>query len=68
MEILHDYIPPTHAVLGVKEPEELGVVLPHEHVLLNFEGAVKKPEYGEDGDMAKLSFEMKNLGKIRQFP
>ena len=43
------------------------MVLPHEHMLLNFEGAVRKPEYGPD-NMADLSLEVKNLGKIRQFP
>ena len=58
----------THTeVLGVKEPNELGVVLPHEHMLLNFDGAVMKPEYGPD-NLAELSFDLKNLGKIRQFP
>lgn len=57
-----------HAVLGLKEPQELGVVLPHEHMLLNFDSAVTKPDYGKE-TLASLSLDdVKNLGMIRYFP
>lgn len=54
-------------VLGVKLPEELGITLPHEHLLLDFTKALRNPEYVTDC-MGDLQFTMRNLGRIRQFP
>lgn len=53
---------------GAIGPVELGVVLPHEHMLLDFQKALQPPEYGTPTDLSDLTFELRNLGKIRQFP
>jgi phosphotriesterase-related protein len=50
------------------EPRELGVTLPHEHLLLDFTGAKMHPRYCSPDDVSELEFKMENLGKIRQFP
>jgi len=55
-------------VNGVAEADSLGPVLPHEHLLLNFQEAFTPAEYGQDKNLKDLSFELKNLGKIRHFP
>jgi phosphotriesterase-related protein len=52
------------SVLGPISPEELGIVLPHEHLLLDF----KQAFISRDPDSSKLSFCMENLGTIRQYP
>ena len=63
-----------HAVLGPMEPGQLGVTLPHEHLLLDFTGATMGPGYGSSSggcsadELAGLKLEIENLGKIRQFP
>ena len=57
-----------HAVLGPMEPGQLGVTLPHEHLLLDFTGAVTDPDYVSPDQLAGLKLEIQNLGKIRQFP
>ncbi len=56
------------SVNGVSEATELGPVLPHEHLLLDFQTAFTEPEYGLNKDLKDLTFERKNLGKIRHFP
>ena len=57
------------AVLGVVPPAELGCVLPHEHVLLDFTDSRVSPAFGCcDADMRDLELTMENLGVIRQFP
>ena len=60
------------AVAGSTEPAELGVTLPHEHLLLDFTGATQGPGYGSGGcsadELVGLKLEIGNLGKIRQFP
>ena len=48
-------------VLGPVEPSSLGVILPHEHFLVDFRQAVVKPE-------RDLELVMENLGVIRRFP
>lgn len=48
-------------------PQELGVVMPHEYTLVG-DWVTKKAEFGVDRDLLNLTLEMKNLGKIRQFP
>ena len=58
---------PHWLVLGARLPEELGITLPHEHLLLDFTKAMRKPEYNPCC-MENLQFTMRNLGKIRQFP
>ncbi len=56
-------------VLGpIDDPQSLGVVLPHEQLLLDLSFLFKEPEYGVEKDIADLTFELKNLGKIRHFP
>lgn len=54
-------------VTGAVSPQELGVVMPHEYCLVG-EWLLKKTEYGLRTDLTNLTFELKNLGKIRQFP
>lgn len=54
-------------VLGPVDPSDLGLTLTHEHLLLKFEAALQKPEYGPD-NLADLALKMENLGKIRHFP
>ena len=58
-------------VLGPREPSELGVVLPHEQPLLDLTGLYTKPTPAYEkliGDISELDFQIKNLGRIRQFP
>ncbi|CAI8030938.1 Phosphotriesterase-related protein [Geodia barretti] len=55
-------------VLGPMEPGQLGVTLPHEHLLLDFTDATMDPGYCRADELAMLKLEMQNLGKIRQFP
>ena len=50
------------------EPGQLGVTLPHEHLLLDFTDATMDPGYCRAEELAMLKLEMQNLGKIRQFP
>ena len=59
--------PPFPAVLGPVDPSEVGVVLPHEHLFINFSGAATVPAFGADS-VADLSFSLENYGKILQFP
>ena len=60
---------PLHAfaVLGPVGPDELGLTLTHEHLLLDFRAALKKPDYGSDC-LSDLQLKMEHLGKIRQYP
>ena len=53
---------------GTLDPCDLGVVLPHEHMLLDFRKAQQDAEYGMQTDLSDLTFKLENLGKIRQFP
>lgn len=68
-------------VLGPVESSKLGVVLPHEHVLVDFtKGVVEHPlgpAMGEEEERRKkkeekrikgLELTMDNLGVIRRFP
>ena len=56
-------------VLGPKDPSELGVTLPHEHLLLDFTAATSDPVYCSADTVASLKVDvLENLGKIRQFP
>ena len=55
-------------VAGPIEPKNLGVVLPHEHLLLDFQCSFRDAEYGNQSDISDLTIELKNLGKIRHFP
>ena len=57
-----------HTVTGPMAPQDLGVVLPHEYTLVDTLWALKDAEYGLQKDLSDLSFELHNLGKIRQFP
>lgn len=54
-------------MLGTVSPQELGVTLPHEHLLLDFTVATMPPTYG-CCDLANTEIVMQNLGKIRQYP
>ena len=56
------------SVLGLISPDELGVVLPHEHLLLDFRLALRDPEYDGYSSLTDLEFKLENLGKIRQYP
>ena len=45
------------------------MVLPHEHILLDYRTAYVKPSFTHDsGHVFNLDFKMENLGIIRQFP
>lgn len=55
-------------VTGPMAPQDLGVVLPHEYTLVDTQWALKDAEYGMQKDLSDLSIELRNLGKIRQFP
>ena len=57
-----------YIVAGPVEPSQLGVTLPHEHILLDFTGAIMDPGYCSPDELSGLKLTMKNLGKIRQFP
>ena len=55
------------AVLGPVSPDSLGVILPHEHLLVDMTAFITQPNYGPsltDLEMTSLS----NMGKIRQYP
>lgn len=54
-------------MLGPISPEVLGIVLPHEHLLLDFKAAHRCTEYGNE-DLTDLPFAVENMGKIRQYP
>lgn len=56
-------------MLGPVSPDVIGIVLPHEHLLLDFGQAwsPKPPEYGSD-DIRDLPLTIENLGAIRQYP
>lgn len=43
-------------------------MLPHEYTLVQNLWALKEAEYGNPTDLSGLTFELENLGKIRQFP
>lgn len=53
---------------GPIEPDSLGAVMTHEHLLMDFKEALTEAKYGINTNLADLTFELKNLGKIRQFP
>lgn len=58
-------------VLGPRGPAKLGIILPHEQPLFDLTALYTKlrPTYKRlIGDISKLDFQLKNLGKIRQFP
>ena len=55
------------AVLGPVPPAELGVTLPHEHLLLDFTVACMPPTYGSHS-LTDADLILTNLGKIRQYP
>jgi phosphotriesterase-related protein len=50
-------------------PDDLGPVLPHEHLLLDFHAALQPPPppYTSE-EVSDLDFQMENMGIIRQFP
>lgn len=54
-------------VTGPVAPQDLGVVMPHEYCLVG-EWILREAEYGMNTNLADLTFELKNLGKIQQFP
>ena len=58
-----------HAVLGRVPPSDLGVVLPHEHILVDFsKGLVPHPLLRDGRAPLDLPITMDNLGFIRRFP
>lgn len=52
---------------GLIDPENLGVTLTHEHILLDFSTVLLKPDYSDDC-LETLDVRMENLGKIRHYP
>uniref|UniRef100_A0A2C9K1D6 Uncharacterized protein n=1 Tax=Biomphalaria glabrata TaxID=6526 RepID=A0A2C9K1D6_BIOGL len=55
-------------VLGVIKPEDLGVVLPHEHLNIQIPSFYTPPRGQLSEQMQNAPFEMQNLGWIRQNP
>ena len=56
-------------VLGKVPCEELGVVLPHEHILVDFSrGLVPHQPLPDGRDLSHLPLTMSNLALIRRFP
>ena len=54
--------------LGPVSPQDVGVTLSHEHLLLDFTSALKsRTEYGDD-DLSDLDFILWNMEKIRRYP
>jgi len=54
-------------VTGLIDPDNLGVTLTHEHILLDFSTALLKPDFGDEC-LENLDIKMENLGKIRHYP
>ena len=54
-------------VLGLIEPNQLGVTLTHEHLCIDYAKAFFQPWAGDE-DKIENDFQLKNLGWIRQFP
>ena len=55
-----------HSVLGPVAPEELGITLTHEHLLIQYTKSFTMPGY--ISDISDLELKMENLGRIRQYP
>ena len=56
-------------VMGGVSPTELGVILPHEHILVDFSrGLMPYPPFPDGRDPAMFSLSMENLGFIHRFP
>ncbi len=56
-------------MLGPVPPSELGVVLPHEHILVDFsKGLVPHPLLPDGRDVAALPLAMENMGIVRRYP
>ncbi len=53
-------------VLGPIAGEAMGVTLPHEHLLIDFEVMFKEPEGGSEKRLAYQPVTMENLGWVRQ--
>jgi len=57
------------SVLGPVPSSELGVVLPHEHVLVDFSRAyVEGPPLRDGSAMRDLKLTVENMGVIRRYP
>ncbi|KAH9492259.1 hypothetical protein Btru_026112 [Bulinus truncatus] len=55
-------------VTGTKQPEDLGVVLPHEHLIIQIPSFYTPPKEQLSERLQNAPFEMQNLGWIRQNP
>ena len=53
-------------VLGAVSPSDLGVTLPHEHLLVDFRRGLLPPPSGRREN--DLPFTLEDLGHIRRFP
>ena len=53
-------------VLGPVNPEELGLVLPHEHLFIDFQKTTQPLPNEAIKDVNSLA--LSNLGNIRQYP
>ena len=59
---------PGHAqtVLGPIAAEAMGITLPHEHLLIDFEVMFKEPVTGSERGLARQPVDLANLGWVRQ--
>ena len=53
-------------VLGAIPGEAMGITLPHEHLLIDFEVMFKEPESGSERGLARQPVTLANLGWVRQ--
>ena len=53
-------------VLGPIAAEAMGITLPHEHLLIDFEVMFKEPPTGSERGLSRQPVSLANLGWIRQ--
>jgi phosphotriesterase-related protein len=53
-------------VLGPIGAEEIGVTLPHEHLLIDFEVMFVEPTAPRDRERSRAPVSLANLGRVRQ--
>ena len=57
------------AVLGDVASSELGVILPHEHIMVDFnKGFLSHPLLPDGRNLADLQLTLENMGLIRRYP
>jgi len=52
-------------VLGLVDPDSLGITLPHEHILITFESLFKPPQVASEQHLAYQPISLENLNWVR---